>query len=84
VKQHVPAVRGEPIAETTDPPPRRCWSCDAPRPEHAIGWESDMRGGRWGDSLRDLCPRHRMQERPAIATLGELVSAHREKKGCAT
>ena len=61
-------------------PSRHCWCCNALRPEHALGWESDMHGGRWGDGLRDFCPRHRMQERPAMATLGELVDAHRTKK----
>lgn len=63
--------------DPSPPPIRRCFVCNAPRPDHAIGWEELK---RMNLDPRDLCPRHRQERRPAMATLGELVGAHQEKK----
>ncbi len=56
---------------------RCCYVCGVPRPGHSIGWETLIRTNL--DAVV-LCPRHR-QERPAMATLGELSLAHQKTNG---
>jgi hypothetical protein len=55
-----------------------CWSCGAHAPVGSPGWEIDtVRSVTLGH--RDFCPKHRRQN-PALASLGELVQAHRDRK----
>jgi len=51
-----------------------CWDCELTAPVGSPGWETD-------EPTRVRCPKHRRKGPRALATLGELVSAHRAKRG---